>query len=180
MKKLAFYNINDVLFQTIKNLKELSDIHIFRFDDSKLSLYVKDIFEMDDTHGVSKEFDKSYLIMSGFSVDDFKQLNKTFEENNINFDGIKITRTAKNENWSIKNLLVEVNDEDLMIKSKTILKDILISMNNINLNKYSDDLTFGLKKTLMHGFLILNAKDVELSQIEEAINNINYFKENLN
>ena len=179
MKSLAFYNLSDELFEKIVNIEELKEFHFNRIYDENLNTHVKDVFLLDTFSGECKVYNKTYMIMDGLNVDDIKSLSNIFLENKIEFKGIKILHTEKNSDWSLKDLFLEVNAEDRIFQLNQKLREVLISLNDYDLSKYPEEKTFALKKSLMDGFLILNNKSASIELIENAINNINYLKENL-
>lgn len=179
MKSLAFYNLNDELFSKLVNIEELNEYRFNRFYDEDLSSKVKDVFLVNSFNGECKLYDKTYMIMDNLSVDDIKSLSNIFLKNNIEFNGIKILHTEKNSEWSLKDLFTEVNEEDKLFKLNQRLREVLISLNDYDLSKYPEEKTFALKKALMDGFLILNNKSAGVELVENAINSINYLKENL-
>ncbi len=178
MKKIAIYNIEKDKLNKIQSEKLFKDIAIITFYDENLVLTVKELFE-NTIEGVrSDKYHKTYVIMNEITPDDFKIINSFLKTLDLNF--IAVTRNNHNESWELDKLFNEVTQEDKQFVAKDELKRLLVSLNDIDLSKYSNSDTFALKKALMDGFLILNSDDISLNIIENSINNIKYLLNKLN
>lgn len=175
MKKIVLYNVSEDIVDRYKNIKEFNDIVFSRIFDEDLETIINDLFKLEDHNGTNLKFEKSYMLMEGISPDDLTYINKVLKENDLSFKGIKVMKTDHNKEWTLKALLDEVTEEDEVMSRVTILRKLIISTNDLDLNKYDEDLSFGLKQALMNGYVLIKSKDLQIDKLDEAIRNIQYF-----
>ncbi|NLC96547.1 MAG: DUF3783 domain-containing protein [Erysipelotrichaceae bacterium] len=175
MKTIVLYNIDKEIVDKYKEIEELKDVIFKRIDDTYLDVTVQDIFEKEDSLGDCSVYKRSYMIMEGVDKDYLSILNKAFKDNDLKFSGVKAMKTEYNKNWKLRDLFDEITEEDEIMSRVTTLRKLIMSTNNLDLSKYEESLSFGLKQALMNGYILINSKDLNIIKLDESINNIKYF-----
>jgi len=175
MKKIVLYNVEEELLEKYRSIEEFKDIKFSRVFDEDLDKTVNDLFELEKNIGNCGAFEKSYMIMSNISSDDLNFINKTLKEYNLVFNGIKVMKTQTNKEWALKALLEEVSEEHEIVTRVFKLRKLIKSTNDMDLSKYEEPLSFGLKQALLNGYILINSKDINVDKLDEAIENINHF-----
>jgi translation elongation factor EF-1beta len=84
-------------------------------------------------------------------------------------------KTQTNKEWALKALLEEVSEEHEIVTRVFELRKLIKSTNDMDLSKYEEPLSFGLKQALLNGYILINSKDINVDKLDEAIENINHF-----
>lgn len=175
MKKIVLYNVEEELLEKYRSIEEFKDIKFSRVFDEDLDKTVNDLFELEKNIGNCEAFEKSYMIMSDISKDDLNFVNKILKKYDLEFNGIRVMKTQINKDWTLKALLKEVSEEHEIMTRIFKLRKLIISTNDMDLNKYEEPLSFGLKQALLNGYVLINSKDINIDKLDEAIANIKQF-----
>ena len=179
MKTIVLYNVDKETIKKYQEIKELEDIQFKQIFDEDLQVTIEDLFDLPEHDGTCKKYSKSYMLFSGIDADGLSAFTQILKENNLSFKGVKVMKTSHNIKWTLNALLDEVTEEDAIMTRVTILKKLLIASNEVDLNAYTEEKTYPLKQALMKGYLLLQNKELELIKIDESINSIKYFLNDL-
>ncbi len=170
MKKILLYDSNPDEREMVLNLCNSEEIECFYTGDNSLDLCFEDaldIYENDDSE--INAYTKHFLLMRGFSKEEFLKLDEKLMELNLSDSLIKISLTEHNGGWLLKNLFKEVEKEDRLYKKIEILRNLLDECNRLDYSLNSNEQRLAIQDNFLHAFILLNSRKINEEDVDNSI-----------
>lgn len=187
MKKILLYDASGIDVQTVREICNLFETEFVYIGDKTLGLSFEEALKLnEDDLSEKKPFQHSFLLLQGFTKDEFLAFDTKLNEKDISSQLIKISLTEHNGSWILENLFKEAEKEDRLYKKIEILRNLLDECNRLDYSVSSLDERAVCQDQLLHAFILLyggkiNEEDVDNSihLLEEQIKKIKISKGDL-
>lgn len=170
MKKVLLYGIDDATADFYQNIGETKDTAMYIVGDDALDVKLSKLFEIgDDLDARAEEFPDSYMIFQEMTVQELLDLLNEFHKAGKAYEGIKVMRTASNEEWTLRALLIEAAKENIMTRKVLVLQELLKSCNSLDLSGMETKDQQEFKNAIMTAFMYLKQGQYTEEQLEHVI-----------
>lgn len=188
MKKVIFYGLTpenkDIYFEIVNK----KGIEVSAVDDTQLEMRFKQALNIEPNDlGNSEAFEHSYLLMEGLSKEEIRDINNAFDEVGKHFDGIMVSATPTNREWSLRDIFTESLQEARVMHQMYTLQTMIESTNGLDLNKLNAEDASIVKQALMDSYLMLVREENTYEQLtgqikvlQEALKKTEHLKEREN
>lgn len=170
MKKIVVYDSNLSERKEVSKLCDAFGIECFYIGDNYLDFCFTDalkIQENDKSEAI--KYTKHFLLMQGFSKEEFLALDEKLMEFNLSDSFIKISLTEHNGSWMLKNLFEEVEKEDRLYKKIEILRNLLDECNRLDYSLSSNEQRLAIQDNFLHAFILLNSRKINEEDVDNSI-----------
>ena len=169
MQKIFFYKVSDEHFEKLKTVLETQDIHAYRLSDDCLNEKLSTILDHPkDYDGESVVFGNSYMLVDDVKIG-VKKLLDLYRENDCAYEGITVTKTDTNQDWTLKYLFTETGKEHELFMRVKHLDECLKECNQLDLSSFSPGEGLMMKNAMVEGYLYLKGGKYRIEQLDEII-----------
>lgn len=173
MKKICFYGCKEEIVYAYKLLCNKHNIEVVILSDDDLDKPLEEVFKIQDFHFADNEaFEDMFMLMDEIDRELMLKLLDEFKSEGIPFGGIKIIKTVPNAKWKISDLFKEVIREHEIFKKNEILKQLIVSANDINKGKLSHEQITKMNEVLLQGYMVMQSNEKNIELIDASIENI--------
>ncbi|MEG0177591.1 DUF3783 domain-containing protein [Anaerorhabdus sp.] len=172
MKKIRLYGCPKEMVESYQRITPITKVEVSSINDDDLSMTLEESFKIDNDYHENSIYEEMFMIMQGFDTVAMMAFLNKLKELDIPFGGIKIMQTDHNKDWKLMELFKEVKQEHELFQKSEVLKQVLMSTNNIKLHSLSEKKQVIFKETLMKGYMILQSPDRTLEVVEGSIKEI--------
>ena len=147
------------------------DINVCVLDDSDLDTEVADLFAGNSTESENRchAFSDSYMLYQGMEKQELLELGSRITGKTSTIHDITIVRTLSNQSWTLRKLFEETARESVLVQKLDHLMELLKQANQVDLSRLDINDTELYKAAVMKGFVILQEKHEDPSEIDEAL-----------
>ena len=188
MKKVIFYGISASAAQVYADILEQMGIEMMIIGDDVLSKRFKQVLNMQESSSeIHEKYDSSYLLMDGLSKEEIMIMSESFEGADMPFDGIMVSATQTNREWTLEMIFEEAKQEAKIMEQMYRLQMMIESTNGMDLNQLEPNHAAIVKRALMDSYLMLMREEYTYEQIsaqarilEEALKGTEHLKQKEN
>ncbi len=170
MKKVIFYGISASATQICADILDQMGIEMMIIGDDVLSKRFKQVLNMQEsTSEVHEKYDSSYLLMDGLSKEEIMIMSESFEGADMPFDGIMVSATQTNREWTLEMIFEEAKQEAKIMEQMYRLQMMIESTNGMDLNQLEPNHAAILKRALMDSYLMLMREEYTYEQISAQV-----------
>lgn len=178
MKKIRLYGCNENTVNTYKMIAENNNIEFSSLPDAALGLALHEVFLQPFEYEENKVFNQMFMLFQGFTKDDMVKFIEHLKEHEVPYGGIKVVETDHNMNWKVEDLFKEVLMEHELFQKSEVLKQVIMSANQVNLHSLSEEKQKIFREQLMRAFMILQTPNRDLEMVDSCIKEtLNLLKE---
>ncbi len=170
MKKILIYDSNPKERTEVLDLCNTLEIECFCIGDDSLELSFEEALNIQENDcSEANEYLKQFLLMQGFSKEEFLALDEKLMELNLSDSLIKISLTEHNGSWILRNLFAEVEKEDRLYKKIEILRNLLDECNRLDYSLSSNEQRLSIQDNFLHAFILLNSRKINEEDVDNSI-----------
>lgn len=172
MKKIIFYNVTDRDYAIYQEIGKQEGILVGRISDASLTKTLGEVFASEEKEFEATNRPYSYLFMQDLDQEELIHLVKSFEENGVGFEGIKVMRTKNNESWLLKDVMEETQREHFLAAKVILLQEALKSCNDVDMKQLNEETLNQFKEVVMRAYMILKSGIYEEAVIDGALQDL--------
>lgn len=155
MKKIRLYGCTKTMVETYKKLFDQKEVEICSISDKDIEKTVHDIFLISSEYEENGVFEDMFMLFQGFTPDSMSHFIGQLKEMEVPFGGIRILETQHNKDWRLCDLFNEVKQEHDLFQKRAVLKQLILSANQIKVETFPIEIQASYKENLMKSYMVL-------------------------
>lgn len=178
MKQILLYISNkDINIESLYKFLEKEDVSYSILTDEDLKITVQSLLTNKNKHYVtSSAYPFTFILFSDYSKDEVLTFLSSSKKNGYSFSH-KAMLTENNKNWLLKNLLQEINEENIFFTEWEKLQSLLKEANSLNAKEFDDTSYEHYKDCFLTAYVFY--KNPKKEMIHEVVSSLQNARNNL-